>query len=107
VLLGEDPPNELAFGVVGRFWAGETVWEKIDAANFGPFAEPGLGKIACNFSLRRYGPGRTVVTYECRTLATDEDARRGFMRYWRPLSPFIGLVMRSQLRVIESEAGGR
>jgi hypothetical protein len=28
------------------------------------------------------------------------------MRYWRPLAPFIGLVMRSELRVIESEAGG-
>jgi hypothetical protein len=47
------------------------------------------------------------VTYECRTLATDETARRGFMRYWRPLAPFIGLVMRSQLRVIEAETSGR
>jgi hypothetical protein len=26
VLLGEDPPREIAFGVVGHFWAGETVW---------------------------------------------------------------------------------
>jgi hypothetical protein len=107
VLLGEDPPREIAFGVVGRFWAGETVWKTIDAADFARFAEPGFGRIACNFSLRSYGAGRTLVTYECRTLATDERARRGFMRYWRPLAPFIGLVMRSQLRVIEGEAGGR
>jgi hypothetical protein len=107
VLLGEDPPHEIAFGVVGRFWAGETVWAQIDAAEFETFAEPGFGKIACNFSLRPYGPDRTLVTYECRTLATDETARRGFMRYWRPLAPFIGLVMRSQLRVIEAEAAGR
>jgi hypothetical protein len=105
VLLGADPPHEIAFGVVGRFWAGETVWEEIDAADFGRFATPGFGKIACDFSLRPYGAGRTLVTYQCRTLATDDDARRGFMRYWRPLAPFIGLVMRSQLRVIESDAG--
>jgi hypothetical protein len=26
VRLGEQPPNEIAFGVIGRFWAGETVW---------------------------------------------------------------------------------
>jgi hypothetical protein len=93
VLLGEDPPHEIAFGVVGRFWAGETVWAQIDAADFEAFAEPGFGKIACNFSLRPYGPDRTLVTYECRTLATDETARRGFMR--------------SQLRVIDAEAAGR
>ena len=47
------------------------------------------------------------MTYECRTLATDETARRCFKRYWRPLAPFIGLVMRSQLRVIEAETAGR
>jgi hypothetical protein len=34
VLLGEDPPHEIAFGVVGRFWAGETIWAQIDAADF-------------------------------------------------------------------------
>ena len=28
VLLGEDPLHEIAFGVVGRFWAGETVWRR-------------------------------------------------------------------------------
>jgi hypothetical protein len=72
VLLGEDPPHELAFGVIGHFWAGETVWAKIDGADFETFAEPGFGKIACNFSLRSYGPDRTLVTYECRTIATDE-----------------------------------
>jgi hypothetical protein len=107
VLLGEDPPREVAFGVIGRFWAGETVWAQIDAVDFEAFADPGFGKIACNFSLRPYGADRTLVTYECRTRTTDEAARRSFMRYWRPLAPFIGLVMRSQLRVVEAEAGGR
>jgi hypothetical protein len=81
VLPGEDPPVEIAFGTIGRFWAGETVWKEIDAADFEAFPEPGLGKIACNFSLRPYGADRTLVTDECRTLATDADARRSFMRY--------------------------
>ena len=34
VLLGEDPPHEIAFGVIGGFWAGETIWAQIDAADF-------------------------------------------------------------------------
>jgi hypothetical protein len=104
VVLGEARPHEIAFGVIGRFWSGQTVWEQIDAADFVTFDRPGTAKIACNFSLRPYGMGRTLVSYETRTKATDEAARRGFMRYWHPLSPFIGIVMRSQLRVIDEQA---
>lgn len=100
VLLGEDPPHEIAFGAIGRFWAGETVWESIDAAQFATFERPGLARIACDFSLRPYGDSRTLVSYECRTQATDPESRRAFLRYWRPLSPFIGVVLRSQLRVV-------
>jgi hypothetical protein len=104
VVLGEARPHEIAFGVIGRFWSGETIWEQIDAAGFVGFERPGTAKIACNFSLRPYGAGRTLVSYETRTRAGDETARRGFMRYWRPLSPFIGIVMRSQLGVIDEQA---
>ena len=107
VLLGEDPPREIAFGTIGRFWAGETIWERIDASEFEPFDRPGFAKIACNFSLRPYGADHTLVTYECRTRATDPSAREGFLRYWRPLSPFIGVVLRAQLGVVASEAARR
>lgn len=100
VLLGEDPPREIAFGAIGRFWAGETTWEEIDAARFATFDRPGLARIACDFSLRRYGAERTLVSYECRTQATDPRSRRAFLRYWRALAPFIGVVLRAQLRVV-------
>jgi len=100
VLLGEDPPHEVAFGAIGRFWSGETSWEEIDAAGFASFDRPGFARIACDFSLRPYGVARTLVSYECRTQATDPASRRGFLRYWRPLSPFIGVVLRSQLGVV-------
>ena len=108
VRLDEDPPHEITFGAVGRFWAGETVWEQIDAAAFASFAEPGMAKIACSFSLRLCEERSTLVSYECRTVATDPSTRRASMRYWRPLSPFIGYVLRAQLRTIETtlEEGG-
>jgi hypothetical protein len=103
VLLGEDPPHEIAFGTIGRFWAGETVWEEIDAEDFATFDRPGYARIACNFSVRPYGNEHALVSYECRTRATDDAARRAFLRYWRPLSPFIGVVLRAQLGVIASD----
>lgn len=102
VRLEDNAPLEIAFGAIGRFWAGETEWEEIASGDFVPFTEPGFAKIACSFSLRLCDKDRTLVTYECRTLATDPAARRAFLRYWRPLSPFIGFVLRAQLRTIES-----
>jgi hypothetical protein len=105
ILLGEDPPREIAFGVVGRFWSGETSWEELDAADFAAFDQPGMAKIAAHFSVLPYGDRRSLVSYACRTQATDATARRAFMRYWRPLSPFIGVVMRSMLDVIAAQAG--
>lgn len=107
VLLGEDPPHEIAFGAVGRFWAGETSWLTINRSEFEAFDRAGFARIACNFSLRAYGSGHTLATYECRTAATDDESRRAFLRYWRPLTPFIDIVLRSQLRVVESEAAER
>lgn len=87
VLLGVDRPHEIVFGMIGRFWGGETRWEQIDASEFGSFDHPGLCRIACNFSLRPYGEARTLVSYETRTHATDAASRRAFRRYWRVASP--------------------
>ena len=103
VSLGRSSPEEIAFGVVGRFWAGETRWEEIDAADFAGFSRPGVARIAANLSFRAYGNERTLVSYECRVKATDPNSRRAFMRYWRPVSPLIGVVLRSVLKLIERE----
>ena len=107
VLLGEDPPREIAFGMIGRFWAGETRWEEFDASEFESVTRPGLARIACNLSLRPYGAGRTLVSYETRTQATDERARRAFLRYWRVAGPLAGVVLRAQLGVIARTTRGR
>ncbi len=103
VRLSEDAPDEFAFGVIGRFWGGETTWKEIDASAFASFDSPGCAKIACNLSLRPYGERRTLLSYEARTLATDESARRAFLRYWRLVSPGVRVVMRSALALIARE----
>jgi hypothetical protein len=106
VRLGEDPPNEFAFGVIGRFWGGETVWRQIDSSAFMSFDISGYARIAANLSLRPYGERRTLLSYEARTEATDEAARRAFLRYWTVVLPGVGVVMRSLLAVIADEARG-
>ena len=98
--LGERADTEIAFGAVGRFWAGETTWRAIDASAFAGFDEPGCARIGCNLSFREYGH-RTLVSYEARTVATDAEARRAFRRYWWVVGPFVGVVMRGTLRLLD------
>jgi hypothetical protein len=104
VRLGEDPPGEIAFGMIGRFWGGETRWEEIDASEFAGFDRTGYARIACSISLRPYGETRSLLSYEARTQATDAESRRAFLRYWRVASPLAGVVLRAQLGVIADEA---
>ena len=77
--------------------------ERIDASDFADFSRPGLARIAANLSFRPYGAERTLVSYERRVQATDTASRRAFMRYWQPVSPPIGVALRSVLKLIEEE----
>ena len=104
VLLGQQEPNEVAFGAIGRFWAGETKWMTIDAAEFAAFDDPGFAKVACNFRFLPLSASQTLVKYEVCTRATDEESRDAFLRYWHVASPLIGVVMRSMLATIERNA---
>jgi hypothetical protein len=103
VKLGADPPIEFVFGAIGRFWGGETKWQQIESSRFASFRQPGYAKIAANLSVRPYGQERTLLSYEARTQATDDAARRAFLRYWAVASPGAGVVMRSALAVIAHE----
>jgi hypothetical protein len=103
ILLGQRRPNEVAFGAIGRFWAGDTFWIRSEASTFAAFERAGFAKIACHLELRPLPDERSERVYEVRTKATDEASRRAFLRYWRVTSPFIGVVMRSLLAVIDRD----
>jgi hypothetical protein len=103
VKLADEPPDEFAFGVVGRFWGGETVWETIDADRFVAFDRPGFAKIGCSISLRPYGTAHTLVSYEARTQALDPESRAHVLRYWRVVRPGVAIVMRAFLHAVAKE----
>lgn len=104
VALGADPPRELAFGSIGRFWGGKTEWERIDALEFADFDRPGYARIGCSLSVRPYGEDSTLLSYEARTEGTDQRSKRAFLRYWRVVSPLVGMVMRATLKAMAREA---
>jgi hypothetical protein len=103
VRLGGEAPQEICFGVIGRFWGGQTVWETIASREFVAFEQPGFAKIACSITLRPYGCVRTLVSYEARTLALDPGSRAAFLRYWSVVRPGVAMVMRACLRAVAEE----
>lgn len=98
--LGQRDGSEVAFGAVGKFWQKSIEWRDVPTSQFATFADPGWGKIACNFTVRPYGEGSTLLTYECRTATTDLVSRRQFARYWWLVRPFVGHIMRATLATI-------
>jgi hypothetical protein len=104
LILGERTDEELAFGAVGKFWQPDIEWRDVPVETFATFDEPGWGKIAANFSVVPYGEGSTLLTYECRTVTTDSESRRKFLRYWRLGRPVIAHIFRATVNTIRGNA---
>jgi hypothetical protein len=82
VLLGERPPDEIALGLVGKFWRPAIEFAEVKADAFEEFAEPGFAKTVYALGTRRLDDERTLLWAIMRTATTDEHARAWFRRYW-------------------------
>ena len=81
-LLAERPGEEIALGLVGRFWRPVIEYADVPAPAFTAFSEPGWAKTVYDLSVRPLDDGRTLLAGVMRTATTDECARRWFGRYW-------------------------
>jgi hypothetical protein len=104
VVLGENPPDEIALGLIGRFWRLSGTTCSINAGEFKAFDEPGYAKAVWNFSLVPKGASLTRLCTETRVRCLDEVSRRRFRLYWSVIAPFSGLIRREVLRTIRNEA---
>jgi hypothetical protein len=83
ILLGERPGQEIALGLVGKFWRPVIEFARISTADeFRAFAEPGFAKTVYSLQVRQLEPNKTLLSGLMRTTTTDERARRWFRRYW-------------------------
>ena len=102
-ILGENPGTELVLGTVGRFWQLTSGITPIAADDFVTFTTPGYCKAVMNLRVEPEGAGARLIT-ETRVLATSDDARRKFRRYWAVIGPFSSLIRNEMLRSIKREA---
>lgn len=98
--LAEERGREIVFGAIGKPWLAEIEWKSVLSEDFAGFDEPGWAKIAAALSVREYGAKRSILSYEARTVMTDDESRERFHRYWMVVSPFVGTIMRALLRTV-------
>jgi hypothetical protein len=83
VLLANRPCEEIALGLIGKFWKPVIEYAEVDAEDFAGFDEPGFAKTVYALSVKPLDDGDgTLVSAVMRTATTDEHARRWFRRYW-------------------------
>jgi hypothetical protein len=104
VVLGEHSPDEIALGLIGRFWGLSGTTRSITAGGFKAFDEPGYAKAVWNFSLVQEGANLTRLCTETRVRCSDDASRKRFRLYWTVIAPFSGLIRREVLRAIRHEA---
>jgi hypothetical protein len=97
VTLRDEPGVELLAGLVGQFWHRDYGIVDVQPEAFASFDRPGYAKTVAGFALHPHGEGRTLLTYESRTVTTDAAAGRRFSAYWRVLRPFVRLMQRGAL----------
>ena len=82
VLLGERPDDEIALGLVGKFWRPVIEWAEAPADRFRDWSTPGFAKTIYALSVRRIDDRHTLLSGAMRTATTDDTARQWFRRYW-------------------------
>ena len=82
ILLAERDRDEIALGLVGKFWLPVISYARVSPLAFESFNEPGHAKTVYSLSVQPLGERRTLLTAVMRTATTDEHARRWFRRYW-------------------------
>lgn len=81
-LLDERPGEEIALGLVGKFWRPVISYVGVSSAEFKAFSEPGYAKHVYSLGVRELDGGTTLLRGEMRVATTDAHARRWFRRYW-------------------------
>jgi hypothetical protein len=104
VLLRDEPGVEFLVGLVGQFWHRDYGVVRLPPEEFAGFDRPGYAKTVAGFVLHPHGTGRTLLTYENRTVTTDDVARRRFATYWLVLRPFVRMMMRGALVAMKRQA---
>ena len=90
--LVDDPRHYFVAGAACQPWQADPAFSPITAGEFTSFAAPDRVKIAWTLEAEELAPALTRFATETRVVATDEQARVKFRRYWRRFGAGIVLI---------------
>jgi hypothetical protein len=99
-VLEEETGRYYCSGAVCQPWLPDVVFRAVPPDEFSGYGEPDLVKIAWTLEALPLGPERTRFSTETRVAATDPEARRKFLRYWKFVRPGVVLIRYFLLRGI-------
>lgn len=82
-VLAEQPGRSIACGARCQPWQADVKFHPVNPEEFASCREPDQVKIAWTLETEEIGPAVTRFAQETRAAATDPEARRKFLRYWR------------------------
>ncbi|HET7153554.1 MAG TPA: hypothetical protein VFJ29_07280 [Candidatus Kapabacteria bacterium] len=91
-------------GAVCQPWEPNVLFTPIPAEQFAAYAEPDKVKIEWTIEAKELGPALTLLSTETRAAATDEGARKKFMKYWRIFGSGIILIRWFLLPAVRRQA---
>jgi hypothetical protein len=103
-VLAYVPGREIVMGAVTKPWVPNPVFRGLPPDEFTAFEEPGYVKIIWTLRADPAADGSSVFRTETRAIATSDDARKKFRRYWAFLSPGIIAIRKIMLPAIKREA---
>lgn len=107
IKLAEEEGTELVLGAVGKFWRRDYGARDVAPEDFADFDEPGYLKLAVSSRATPQGYDQSVLHYQARVEATDDEARRQFLRYWKVIAPGNDVIVRRALQRVKAEAEWR
>ncbi len=102
--LAEKPPEEIVFGITGRFWRPAGNLSPFVRSDFNQPVPEGFARGIWNFSLIPETENRTTLRTETRVICGDATSRRKFLAYWLLVRPFSGLIRLIMLRKVRKLA---
>ena len=90
-VLVDEPGRAYASGAACQPWEADVVFSAIPPEDFAAYAEADHVKIAWSLEVEAIEPSVTRLSTETRVVATDEQARAKFRRYWRVFK--LGIVL--------------
>lgn len=103
-VLAEIPDREIIVGAYTQPWREQVTFHSLPPDEFLSFDEPGYTKIVWTLAAEPLGPDESMFVTRTRVVATDQESRRKFRRYWTPMSAGILLIRYVTLPMVRRTA---